>query len=1313
MSTEQFDIVIEDRIAQSILDKLSGIEFKALAAHDAIGFLKQSLSTLGVGILSELGQKTAALSAASKNAQDAQIGLSKAQDASNLSAARLATQQAKLAEIQERTRLVAAKADAETNKLAISQNKVAASAFSAEASNARLQQIMSKVAVSNEQVALVSAKVSTEQQRQHVIQSQLNNTNAQGAVIQQRLATAQAQTAVAQANGAAAAQRVASAQAQTQASATRAQQAQAALANTIQRGVAITTAASTAEERHQAALHNTAAAANRAQITEVQLQMARARQQKQEQSSLRNTSGFQALRTAGMTVASSYAIGVTAVEVVKLTDAYTQLQNKIVNVTYDQRNLIAVTDELFKVANNSRAQVEMTATAFSRFQLAMGPLGASQAEVLRLTESINKALVIGGATTGEASAGLLQFSQAMNKGKLDGDEFRTVMELMPVVADAIAKRLNVTRGELLKLAPQGKITATIMREALASAATEIDAKFSRMTMTTSQAFVRLGNNALEAWGKFNQTFGVTERIAASVTWLADNLDKVAIGLGVVAGLAVVKFAPAVVGAMGAATSATLTFSAALLANPLGLFAVAVTTAAFAVYAYRDALVEVGGLQVTVGDVARGSWEMVSDYAKSAFDVMRSGVESAVSFVGSVLSGIPMSAQEAFGAMGGALRDSVNSFIGTFVFFYKEARTILSYIPDAFATIYNLSLDKTALFVNGAIAMLNKVSSVVIGLANAVGNTTIEAPKIDTVNFDQYKIKLSGDLSTFADDIIAGYKSADQDFVGQLEQSIARRANFYAQQRANAGRALGAGGLATPGQVNLPASTDAGKNAKAMESQARVMQSITAELDKQIKAQFTLQPLQDIQNKMADIEIKLIQKKIDINSKEAQEFLAASRKKVEAIYENKLASEQFNKIYEQITGPANDYNATVKAAKELHQQGAITTGQYVQELVKALDTYDQSLDPMYKFNKTLREQNEIAAVSPGLRQQEIALQEQLNALRQKGIVYNKDSQKVVDLRRQISEQQLLAKNLETENKLWDNSVGVLQDYARMLGVIYQMREKNPNEFSEGAASAAVMQQMPEFDWSQTTQYADAQAASFEQMYAKIEVFRQQDVKNEETAAILRRQVNQQQQSAQLQAYSGFFGQVAQLQSAHSKSIARIGKAAAITQTLINTYEGASKALAQGGIYGGLMAGAVIAAGMVQVDNIRRQGYKQGGYTGNFGEDEVAGVVHGKEFVVNARATAENRPILEAMNAGVARGAVTKQTPVQQSQLNVSITNQIPNAQFDVVQIDEKQVEIIAKRVVSSEVDGYVAANLDNPNSRTSKALGKNTQTVRRF
>lgn len=95
---------------------------------------------------------------------------------------------------------------------------------------------------------------------------------------------------------------------------------------------------------------------------------------------------------------------------------------------------------------------------------------------------------------------------------------------------------------------------------------------------------------------------------------------------------------------------------------------------------------------------------------------------------------------------------------------------------------------------------------------------------------------------------------------------------------------------------------------------------------------------------------------------------------------------------------------------------------------------------------------------------------------------------------------------------------------------------------------------------------------------------------------------------------------------------VQKALAITEIAVNTAIAVSKAASEQGIYGALAIIAAIAAGIAASVGVASsvKGFKKGGYTGDKGVDEVAGVIHGKEFVVDAEMTAKNRPILEMMH-----------------------------------------------------------------------------------
>jgi hypothetical protein len=117
-----------------------------------------------------------------------------------------------------------------------------------------------------------------------------------------------------------------------------------------------------------------------------------------------------------------------------------------------------------------------------------------------------------------------------------------------------------------------------------------------------------------------------------------------------------------------------------------------------------------------------------------------------------------------------------------------------------------------------------------------------------------------------------------------------------------------------------------------------------------------------------------------------------------------------------------------------------------------------------------------------------------------------------------------------------------------------------------------------------------------------------------------------QSIQLQQADAFFGQLAQLSKSENKKIAAIGKAAAIAQTTIKTYEAATSAYASlagipyvGPVLGAAAAAAAIAAGMANVRAIQSQspGYRTGG------EFMVGGGGVSDSVPVNFRATPGER------------------------------------------------------------------------------------------
>ena len=129
----------------------------------------------------------------------------------------------------------------------------------------------------------------------------------------------------------------------------------------------------------------------------------------------------------------------------------TDFQNRLRLVVDSEEEVRDVTQELFDIAQRTRVEFGAVSTVYSRTALAARDLGIDQSRLLQFTESVSQALILSGASAQEARGALIQLSQAIASGRLRGDELRSVLEQLPVVAQTIADSLGVTRGEFDRL----------------------------------------------------------------------------------------------------------------------------------------------------------------------------------------------------------------------------------------------------------------------------------------------------------------------------------------------------------------------------------------------------------------------------------------------------------------------------------------------------------------------------------------------------------------------------------------------------------------------------------------------------------------------------------------------------------------------------------------------------------------------------------------------------------------------------------------------------------------------------------------------
>lgn len=213
-------------------------------------------------------------------------------------------------------------------------------------------------------------------------------------------------------------------------------------------------------------------------------------------------------------------------EYVQLSDALTNVQNRLRLVTTSEAELAQTQAELLAISERSRSSFSGTAEIFNRLAVSGKELGVTNQQLLQFTESLNQAIILSGASAQEAQAGLIQLSQGLASGTLRGDELRSVLEQLPAVADVIAKGLGVTRGELRKLGEDGKITAQSVLDAFAKARGELNDRFATTVPTVGQAFTVLGTEVTKLVDQFNALTGANRLLADGLLELASLFDFV-------------------------------------------------------------------------------------------------------------------------------------------------------------------------------------------------------------------------------------------------------------------------------------------------------------------------------------------------------------------------------------------------------------------------------------------------------------------------------------------------------------------------------------------------------------------------------------------------------------------------------------------------------------------------------------------------------------------------------------------------------------------------------------------------------------------
>jgi lambda family phage tail tape measure protein len=215
----------------------------------------------------------------------------------------------------------------------------------------------------------------------------------------------------------------------------------------------------------------------------------------------------------------------TGTALIQFADSVTNLQNKLMTISPSLANAQAQFSAIAKIAMSSRAPLEATGELYFRIARSADALGISQLEAATITDSLAKAMASTGMSAQEAAGPLLQLGQALQSGRFQGDELRSILEGMPIVAQAMADSLGVTVGQLRELGSQGKLTGDVFVKAMQASRDSILEAFGKTTPTISQALTNLNTASKVAFNEFEKNTQTGRTMGAAIEYLAFMMFK--------------------------------------------------------------------------------------------------------------------------------------------------------------------------------------------------------------------------------------------------------------------------------------------------------------------------------------------------------------------------------------------------------------------------------------------------------------------------------------------------------------------------------------------------------------------------------------------------------------------------------------------------------------------------------------------------------------------------------------------------------------------------------------------------------------------
>ena len=530
---------------------------------------------------------------------------------------------------------------------------------------------------------------------------------------------------------------------------------------------------------------------------------------------------FSALPMAGM-VAGVALVGQEVLDLgakaTAVSDKFASIKARIDLINDGSQSTASIMDKVYQASERSRGSYTDMLDSVAKLNMLAKDSFSSNDEAIAFVEQLNMQFKLSGASVGEVSSAMTQLTQAMAAGRLQGDEFNSIMENAPMLAQAISQEMGVPIGQLKELGSEGAITAEVIKNALFNSADETQAKFNEMPMTFQEVGQQLSNamfqafqpvmeelssmtasedfkTAIDGIGVAIQGMAVVASGAIALLKVAFNGVKIAFnglasvittsakiwkGIFTAPSIAIRTYGTLVVGLMGyfvGVRIASMAFASSLTVQKIGMMAMTAVTKAcqLAMLAYRAVII---GINIVMGVMFLATVAVVKpmQMLKAVMALARGatlGMATAQGILNAVMNMNPIP------IIVGLLAVLAAAFIGPKIATEGLGATMNS--------IWNSIVHTVAWAINGIIRFINKL----INALNSVGGVISKVLKVDIG-----KIEAINELDT---EDVENFSNKVSNAVGDVAGALTGGAMTGGEVESGGGGGGGAGGGAGGGK----------------------------------------------------------------------------------------------------------------------------------------------------------------------------------------------------------------------------------------------------------------------------------------------------------------------------------------------------------------------------------------------------------------------------------------------------------------------------------------------------------------------------------